>query len=383
MKLLVVKLADLGDVLTVTPALRALRQGLPTAHITAMVTPKTHPVVEGSPLVDQVLTFDKFIYDVPIQSLRRMALRTGWHLLEQLRREGYQALALMHHLTTCWGTVKYALLTCATKARIRAGLDNGHGWFLTQRVADKGFGGQHEVAYWLEVAKLLGGRIDDPLMTIPLSPGDETAAERCLSGIARRPLVALHPGSGGYSRARRWPLSGFQVVANALSADYKAQVVLVGGPEEQELAQQIVAGLREPPVNLVGQTTLRQLGAILQRCDLFVGNDNGLMHLAAAVGTPVVAIFGPSNADAWGPWYGCWRPKPLEGTKDIRLVPDLTGSIKGAVVQHPLPCSPCLYTGRRLGNRFGCQELTCLQSLSPHSVLLAARTLLEFHHGAR
>jgi len=353
MKILVVKLSDIGDVLTVTPALRALRESLKDAHITILVPPHSAEVIRGSHLVDDVLVFDKLRFD----ALRLSALISGIQLFRKLRRARYDAVLLMHHLTTRWGALKHAFLTLATGAKQRLGLDNGRGWFLTQRVNDRGFGHLHEVEYWLEVTKLLGATTDDQQLEIALSLEDEEFAIQHLSADQDRPLVAIHPGSGGYSRARRWSPEGFSTVARELVRLYNATIVLVGGSEEVELGRQIAKVLDPQPINLVGLTTIKQLAAVLQRCQLFIGSDSGVMHLAMAVGTPVIAIFGPSNPRAWGPW---------PGRKGM-----------ASVIRLDLPCSPCLYVDHRLGNREGCATMSCLREIEPEIVLKAAQNVLS------
>src|SRR6266571_4477005 len=141
-RILVVKLADLGDLLTATPALRALRLRFPTAQIDALVTPNSAVVLSGLDSVDSAVAFDKFVFDRQRDVLG--SLPTALALGRQLRAERYDALVLLHHLTTAFGVAKYAALSLASGAPIRAGLDNGRGRFLTHRAADDGFGERHE-----------------------------------------------------------------------------------------------------------------------------------------------------------------------------------------------------------------------------------------------
>lgn len=356
-KLLVVKLSDIGDVLTATPALRALRRHLPEAHITALVPPQSREVLEDSPFIDELLVFEKAHFDTAREALRPSSLALGVGLWGQLRRAHYDSFVLLHHLTTRWGALKYAALAWATRAPVRAGLENGRGWFLTHRAPDRGFGGRHEVEYWLEVVGLLGVPPDYGPLAFCWGPAEDQFAEEHLPSPKERPLVALHPGTGDHAPGRRWPLARFAVVAQRL-AQQGAALVLVGGPQERGLARELTAQVEPHPIDLTGKTTLKQLGAVLRRCQAFLGNDSGVMHLATAVGTPVVALFGPSNPLAWGPWTG-------------------GESGKASVVRADLPCVPCLYTGGRVGNRHGCALRSCLTAIEPEAVVRAVQEMLE------
>ena len=346
--ILVVKLSDIGDVLTATPALRALRESFPTARLEALVPPNSAPVLAESPLVDDVIVFDKFQYDRPIDALRPYSLADLLRFARGLRRRRYDCLVILHHLTTRWGTLKYAALALTSGAKARVGLDNGRGWFLTHRVRDGGFGARHEVEYWLDVVGTIGAVTEDTSLEMAVGENDQIPMtnDRC-------PLVAIHPGSGGYSLARRWDPERFARVADALVERHGARIVLVGAPADG--VSQVASLMRSEAVNLEGKTTLGQLAAILKRCDLFIGADSGVMHLAAAVGTPLVAIFGPSNHRAWGPW-------PRDG--------------RHIILRADLPCSPCSYVGFSVGQREGCEAMTCMKAVTPEMVLKAAVELL-------
>ena len=362
-RILVVKLSDIGDVLTATPALRALRESSPAARLEALVPPNSAPVLAESPLVDDVIIFDKFQYDWPIDAFKLSSLAALVRLARHLRRQRYDCLVILHHLTTRWGTLKYAALALTSGAKVRVGLDNGRGWFLTHRVRDGGFGARHEVEYWLDVVGTIGARTEDTSLEMTIGAEDEAFANDQIppflspptrGGRGGCPLVAIHPGSGGYSLARRWSAEGFAQVADALVERHGARIVLVGTPADG--VSQVASLMRSEAVNLEGKTTLGQLAAILKRCDLFIGADSGVMHLAAAVGTPLVAIFGPSNHKAWGPW-------PRDG--------------RHVILRADLPCSPCSYVGYNVGQRESCQAVTCMKAITAETVLAAAESILQ------
>ena len=345
-RILVVKLADLGDLLTATPALRALRLSFPTARIEALVTPGSATLLRGSDAVDRVVPFDKFAFDRPPDALA--ALPRALELGRDLRSARYDALVLLHHLTTAYGTAKYAALALASGAPVRAGLDNGRGWFLTHRATDDGFGARHEVDYWLAVVGTLGATNPSPRLELPIPPEAEAAAtERWTRlGLDRGPTAVLHPGSGAFSLARRWPPDRYAALADRLADELGLRIAVLAGPApgEVDLARTVLGAMRHPGSLLDSVPTPRELAALLRRAALFVGNDSGVMHLAATVEAPIVAIFGPTNHRAWGPYP-----------------PD---EPRHAVVREPLACSPCIHRGHSFGTPEGCPARTCLDLVS-------------------
>ncbi len=369
--LLVVKLSDIGDVLTATPALRALRQSFPQAVIDVLVPPHSAPVLEGSPLVDEVIVFDKFCYDRPFQALRPGNVLDAFRLGRELRQRHYDHLVILHHLTTRWGVIKYALLALVCGAKRRIGLDNGRGWFLTDKVPDNGFGHKHEVEYCLEVVGKIGAATDDRRLEIPISAADEAFARRQVPD-GRGPTVIIHPGSGGFDLSRRWSAAGFAQVADALAERYGASIILIG--KEHDGVERVVSLMQAEPLNLAEKTTLKQLAALLRGSDLFIGADSGVMHIAVAAGVPLVAIFGPSNYAAWGPWLEReeGEESPLSsGVEGVKL--ERKGN--GVVVRADLPCCPCSYVGFAVGGRQDCQA-RCMEAITPGLVLRAAELLL-------
>ena len=348
-RILAVKLADLGDVLLATPALRALRQTYPDARIDALVTPHTSLLIQHSGLVDRVITFPKHAYDTPRALLHPGRLWRMARLYATIRSADYDAVALFHHLSTGYGLIKWRLLVAAAQAPVVAGLDNGHGGrWLTHPVPDRGFGAQHEVEYALAVAGVLGASTTDTAPALPPFVDEETRARRWL-GDESRPYLVIHAGSGGYSQARRWNPGHFAVVADALAQQLDLRIVIVGTASDDGDA--VAAAMKGPALNLQGQTDLPDLVALLRRCALFIGADSGVMHVAAAVGAPVVAIFGPSNHRAWAPWA------PPE---------------RVAIIRPDIPCSPCTYVGTRVAFRGECDHRSCMAGIAPAQVIAAA-----------
>lgn len=361
-RILVVKLAGMGDLLLATPMLRALRTRYPHARLDVLTSEVAAPLLGESPLVDRVYAFDNYAFDDPARLARRPAdLAPVASLALRLRATRYDAVVLAHHLTLPAGRLKYRALLAAIHPARSVGLDNGHGRFLSLRVRDEGFGALHEAEYALALAAALDAPTPAHDRGLRLADLGWQGAEPAPLSAGEPPQIAMHAGGGAYSLARRWPASRFVALAEALWAEFGATITLLGGPEERALQEEILDALGRPPwaSALPGAISPRQLAETLSASHLFIGNDSLPMHLAAAAETPVVAVFGPSNAQAWGPY----APHAPERAIVVR--------------RDDLPCSPCIYRGHALGTPQGCPPRPCLTELPIDPVLLAARRLLR------
>jgi exopolysaccharide biosynthesis WecB/TagA/CpsF family protein len=347
-RILVVQLADTGDLVVSTPALAALRQTQPDAHIALLTSKHSAPVIQGTSLVDELILFDKQSFNGTLAFLRPPNLRK----LLALRTSRFDTIIYLHHFTLRLGTLKFALMALCAGSRRRIGLDNGSGWFLSERLPDGGYGAKHQAQYWLDLMGQLGADPSPRPMLIGISAAARQWAQERLP--EQRPRAVIHAGSGGYSLARRWNPEGFAVVADRLHEELGAQIVFVGGANDDVSA--VKSAIHAPFIDLSGQTTLNQLGAVLESADVFIGADSGVMHLACAAGAPVVAIFGPSSADAWGPWT------PESPSIVVRSAPE---------------CSPCSYVGHGVGLRDGTPARTCMKMVTPERVYRAAKQLLN------
>ncbi len=353
-KILVVKLADLGDVLTATPALRALRRRYPHAEIDVLLTPHTTAVLKHSPVVDNLIPSNNFRFFALRDALKPALAAEAWHILRRLRQKKYDAVIILHHLTTRAGAIKYAAIARAAKAKIVIGLrpPGKRGRFFTHSVPDGGFGFQHEIDYWLAVVDLLGAASNNREMEMAISSADEQWAAETIRTVAEnRPLVVIHPGSGGFSIGRRWAAENFAAVADAL-IERGLAVALVGAPTDGTNA--VRTAMAGNPIDLTGKTTLHQLAALLRRAALFIGGDSGVTHIAAASGVPLVSIFGFTNAAAWG----------ARGSQRV-------------VLHAEIPCAPCAYVEHSMGLRHGCTAKTCLKLITSAQVQHAAFALLD------
>jgi exopolysaccharide biosynthesis WecB/TagA/CpsF family protein len=360
--LLIIQLADIGDLVLSTPALAALRIAHPKAHITVLTTAHAASVLQGTSLADDVITFDKHTFDSPRALLSLGNLRRLFALGVHLRRKRCDTALVFHHFSTRYGAIKFAGLMWSAGCSRIIGLENGSGFFLTERIADRGFGARHQAQYWLDLAARTGASGAPRRASVGRSDSDRIwaisqLAQHVPSPQGKRVMIAVHPGSGGYSRARRWDAEEFARTADELVERFSARIILVGS--KQDDADRVLASMRQPALDLSGKTTLGQLAAVLELCDLYVGADSGVMHIAAAVGTPVVAVFGPSNHEAFGPW---------------------TPGGRAVVVRSAPLCSPCSYVGTGVGLREGCDARTCMRMVTAEQVVAAAGLLEQGAH---
>ncbi len=285
-RILVVKPCCLGDVLMATPAIRALATAYPDAEIDALTTRWSAPALEGNPRVTTVLPYPE--RPSPWALLR---------LARRLRRRGYDLGVGLDR-----SPVVNALLAL-TGIPIRAGVDNlGRGVGLSHRARPEP--GQHETDLFLAVLAALGIAADDAAPEYHPTRADREWAANW-AGDRPRPIVVLHPGGavnpGSTLLTKRWPPERFAALAERLVAEWGGTVVLVGAASDREAVEQVLGALPFPAVDLAGRLSLSGLAALCEQADLYVGNDSGTTHLAAAVGTPTVAIFGPTSPRRYRP----------------------------------------------------------------------------------
>lgn len=298
--ILVIRPDHLGDLLFAVPALRRLRAVYPHARIAALVGPWGEPLLARVPYVDEVLTcpFPGF-RRTPQRSLLE-PYRTLWYHSRALRARHFD-LAIILRFDHWWG----ALLAALAGIPKRLGYDVAEVKpSLTQAVPYQA--GRHEV---IQNLALLGGLTGDAVDKITwreepleffLSDADRAWAREYLGPEDGTRWIALHPGAG--APVKQWRTEAWAEVGNALAARFGARLVLTGSAQERALAEEIACRLQTPARIAAGKTTLSQLAALLHRCRLAIGPDCGPLHLAVAVGTPTVHLYGPVDAALFGPW---------------------------------------------------------------------------------
>ena len=298
-RVLVVKLRHHGDVLLTSPVFRVLRSRAPHVEVDALVYRETADMLAGHPDIAQLHTVD------------RAWKRQGF--VEQMRHESalIRTLAdrryqLLVHLTDHWrgAWLAHLLRPRWSVAPYRPG--RFWKWTFTHRYALPRATPRHAVELNLDALRRMGVYPEDDEKRLVLVPGPEADARvdalLAQHGLAAKGFVQLHPTS-------RWLFKSWTEAANAgliqsLAADGH-RVVITAAPDvrEKAIVARIVAAAGVPVTDLSGQLTLREMGALAARARLFAGVDSAPMHIAAAMGTPVVALFGPSGDKEWGPWH--------------------------------------------------------------------------------
>jgi len=206
--------------------------------------------------------------------------------------------------------------------------------------------GKHKTYSYSEIATALGATVSERAYQLQSTRTRRVSLENKLKNVgivSERLIVTVHPGVGRLQKL--WPVSGFATLADWLAAQ-EYQVVFFGGPDELERTREILSLLSHPTYNLVGTLSLGELMALFEVSSLFLGNDSGPMHLAAAMGTPIVALFGYADEARWGP-----------------------RSEKSIVLRGQERCEDC--------SRKECQDPKCINTLSPDAVKSAIETLLQ------
>ena len=330
--ILIIKLRYIGDVLLATPTLRAIKAARPDIRVTMMVNRGTEGVLSGNPDIDEILFLDKG------------SLAAQWRLIVELRRRRFDTVI---DLTD---GDRSAFLSWVSGASVRIGFNDEHRrrGICYSAIVPPEPGLRHRVERDLAALKLLGVPASEQQPKLWLTEEDEAGVDQLLDrlGIRReRALIILQPGARYWFKA--WPAEQFAELADRLTSEYDCQVLIGGSKDEEALAQRVHEAATSRPVSIAGRTTLKQFAAIAKRASLFVGNDSGAMHIAAAVGTPMVALFGPSNPDEWGPHGG-----------------------QAQVLYKGLDCRACFHPTCERG------EQNCMRQLSVEAVYVASAQLL-------
>jgi ADP-heptose:LPS heptosyltransferase len=351
---LVLRLDRIGDVLMSLPALHDLRRALPGARIRLAVGSWSLEVAKNAP-VDEVIVWSAPWAGRPQEGASSFA---------ELRRQARALRAAPPDLALdLQGDVRAAWLMHETGARWRAGYANTGGRYLLTHVI-----GLDESVSWVEqnrraVATIVGTTASEPTFH-PLTAEDRAFATRLLANLdleRRRPLVAIHP-SGGRA-IKQWPMERWAEVGYRLQEEHGATVLVTGSEADRPLAERLARGLAARPIDLTGKLSARETMSVIAAVDLFLSPDTGPMHMACAVDTPSVSVFGPSDP--------------------ARFFSGGTGApgSRHVVVRHDLWCAPCNLIRKPPAQCVSADAPECLLEVTPQAVYAEAVRLLEAARG--
>ena len=320
----------IGDAVMTSPALRAVRETFPDAFVAVVANPLVAQLFEFHPDCDEVIVYDRQgKHAGPVGFLRFIAL---------LRGKKFDCAILFQN------AIEAAVMAFLAGVPRRVGyITDGRRLLLNHPVP---IGDEeltlHHTDYYLHMLAQCGVTAGVKQQSLALRPDEvRWAAETLPQGR----FAVINPGAA-YGSAKRWIPERFAAVADDLSGRYGLSIVLSGGPGEMEIGADIAKAMRSAQLNLIGKTSVRQMMAVLAASSLMITNDSGPMHVAAAFGVPMVAIFGPTDHTTTSPW----------GTR-------------AQIVRHPVECSPCMLRQCPIDHR-------CMQRLTVEDVLSAAAGLL-------
>ena len=308
MRIVLILPCCIGDVILATATLAALRRAYPQAHITWAVSTWARPAIERHPLLNAVLDTGPRALPLyrPFDFLNFvLALRAAeFELAVSLVRSPLMSAAL-------W----------LTRIPQRVGLDSGgRGFGYTLRVPVQPQERRHEAEIYLDTARALGIDVSGCRANIPVLAEDARhVADLLATRRVQPPYLVVHPGGGSNPgmtmTSKRWPPEYFAAVADALAADWGAQIVLLGGPQDGPLINERRVHLKARATSLGGELSFGEIAALAAGARLYLGNDTGLTHLAAAADAPTVMILGPSDPERYRPFaphsLALWRPIDL------------------------------------------------------------------------
>jgi len=337
--ILIIRTDRLGDVLLSTPAIQAVKQALPSSYVAFMARPYTEGVVSGNRYLDEVIIYDK-------DCRHKSFLATVLFALG-LRKYKFDLALILH------STARANFIAFLAGIPRRVGYARKAAWFLTDKLPYiKSQGLKHEIDYTLDVVRAAGIDFDIKglRLLLPINKSDDDFAVNFLKkhGVTEKyNLICIHPSAGCISRI--WPANKFCELADKLSRDMNCKIVILGFSEGLKQAETVKALMKQPSF-IAADFTIKQTAALLKRCRFIVSTDTGPAHIASAVGTPCVTIFGRKQP---GLSPARWKP---QGKDNVVLHKDVG-------------CIDCL--------AHNCvKQFACLEAVTVDEVLDAAKKFL-------
>ncbi len=320
-RILLIRFGSIGDVVLTTPAIRAVRGAFPDAYIAMLVGDRSADVISANPHLDEVIIFRR---EVKVFSETRRAAA-------MLRERNFDISVDMQR------KFRSSLLAYRSRARLRVGYHRPGGFLCTVKLPRSD---RHIVDQNLDLLKPLGISEADREPEIFLSDEDRDYANGVFQsqGLTEKsPIIGMFPGAGSPSKC--WPVERFAAIGNLAAEEFNAQLMIFGGPGEADIVDNVAQNMKTHAVLMKDIITLRQLGAMIEKCDLFLSNDTGPMHISVAVKTTTIGLFGPGD--------------------HVRFHP--IGK-KHALIRGDVPCGPCKqFTGK-------CKDSICMEAITVDEV---------------
>lgn len=338
MNILLIKLSSIGDVVHTLPTLAEIRGLYPEAHITWLVEEEAHDVIRGNPYIDRIIVSKRKMWQKnlfnPFMLVR--ALKEASHFIGEIRDTSYDLVIDLQ------GLFKSGILVYLARGGRKVGYDKTRELsylFLNERI--KPFDpDEHAVLRYINLAKYLGANGTHLDFQIPVEKRDMEYIDRIINA-SKKPIIAINPMARW--KTKQWSHRRFAELADKIRHRLEAVVIFTGSKDHIIDATRILSYMESKAINLVGKINLKELAYLFRRSNLVVSTDSGPMHIAAAVGTKVIALFGPTSPSRTGP-FG-------EGH---------------VIIRKDLPCSPCL--------KRTCPTLECMDSISVEDVFSKIRT---------
>jgi lipopolysaccharide heptosyltransferase I len=315
MKILFIKLSAIGDVVQTLPALESIKKIYPDSEITWVVEEAAAGILEGHPLIDRLLVSRRKTWTRMLRNPLTLLSGVGniISFIRELRKVHYD-IAIDFQ-----GLLKSGVLIGLSRAKRKIGFDRTRELsylFLNERLPAYDIE-KHALERYLDVARYLGARNPSPFCTLPIEHEISVIRERITAvNPEGRPLVVMNPVARWETKL--WPERSFAELADRLIQEKNALIIFTGSPDDRVVIERIISRMSREAVNWAGKTTLKELAALSLRADQFITTDTGPMHLAAAAGAKVLALFGPTAP---------WRTGPYGSSH--------------AVVRTGIECSPC------------------------------------------
>jgi len=336
-KILIRSVNWVGDAVMTTPAINVIREHFPEAEITILANKLVAQLFIHYPGIDNIISFDSQEKHKGVTGRLRLAA--------ELRKHRFDLAVIFPN------SFDSALVPWLAGIPNRIGLcSDGRTPLLNGRYHTvKGANGEHEVDYYLNLLEHFGITGTRTPLHLLITDEEEKKVSALLASQGIQPedfVLGINPGAS-YGSAKRWYPERFAGVASRLTSEWSAKVIIFGGPGETEIATDIEKGLKDTAINLAGKTSMRELMALIKRCNFFITNDSGPMHIAAAFNVPLVAIFGSTDHTGTSPY-----------------------SKNAVVVRNKVECAPCKLRECPTDHR-------CMKSVTEEDVTNAAKTLLN------